>query len=416
MNKRVSIIVIALGTQSLQSSIVFLTLAWYFTNITNSPLVFGSLMAFRYIPGILLTTLSGIAIGRMKKIPLGLWSSIWHLFSLLLLLVVGWLKIDPSGANYWIYAGVVIFIGISSAVLTPLERTLVPILCNPGELKSVNSVITVVTQVSNLLGTSAAGILLLTGGFTLSMVTAVILSFLSVLCYIFLLVKVKIPHTSTQNNSVMTAFKTTVRDLKEQKWIFIAISSAVFTNMSFVMIMDVLLPTLFSDLKINGSAALGLCFTAIGAGTLIGAALTYKFKHINFNTSIFLYIGSALAAIMGGYFLDSVVFSLVAFGLFGLLAAPITIIFQTTLQEAIPVNILGSAMGVLSSGATVAQPIGVLLGGVLLLKLEGATVLTITCSFSIIAVSIGWWRLRLQQMQSQNSSEHGIQKVNSPSA
>jgi MFS transporter, DHA3 family, macrolide efflux protein len=67
--------------------------------------------------------------------------------------------------------------------------------------------------------------------------------------------------------------------------------------MSFVMIMDVLLPTLLSDLKINGSAALGLCFTAIGAGTLIGAALTYKFKQINFNTSIFLYIGSALAAI-----------------------------------------------------------------------------------------------------------------------
>lgn len=416
MNKRVSIIVIALGTQSLQSSIVFLTLAWYFTNITNSPLVFGSLMAFRYIPGILLTTLSGIAIDRMNKIPLGLWSSIWHLFSLLLLLVVGWLKIDPSGANYWIYAGVVIFIGISSAVLTPLERTLVPILCNPGELKSVNSVITVVTQVSNLLGTSAAGVLLLTGGFTLSIIAAVILSFFSVLCYIVLLVKVKIPHTSNQNKSVMTAFKTTVRDLKEQKWIFIAISSAVFTNMSFVMIMDVLLPTLFSDLKINGSAALGLCFTAIGTGTLIGAALTYKFKHINFNTSIFLYIGSALAAIMGGYFLDSTVFSLIAFGLFGLLAAPITIIFQTTLQEAIPVNILGSAMGVLSSGATIAQPIGVLLGGVLLLKLDGATVLTLTCAFSIIAVLIGWWRLRLQQIQSQNSFEHDIQKVNSPSA
>jgi MFS transporter, DHA3 family, macrolide efflux protein len=105
---------------------------------------------------------------------------------------MGWLKIDPSGANYWIYAGVVIFIGISPAVLTPLERTLVPMLCNPGELKSVNSVITVVTQVSNLLGTSTAGILLLTGGFTLSMIVAVILSFLSVLCYIVLLVKVKI--------------------------------------------------------------------------------------------------------------------------------------------------------------------------------------------------------------------------------
>jgi MFS transporter, DHA3 family, macrolide efflux protein len=120
---------------------------------------------------------------------------------------------------------------------------------------------------------------------------------------------------------------------------------------------------------------------------------------------------------MAGYFLDSIVFSLIAFGLFGLLAAPITIIFQTTLQEAIPVNILGSAMGVLSSGATIAQPIGVfLLGGVLLLKLDGATVLTITCAFSIIAVSIGWWRLRLQQMQSQNSSEPIIQKVNSPSA
>jgi MFS transporter, DHA3 family, macrolide efflux protein len=119
---------------------------------------------------------------------------------------------------------------------------------------------------------------------------------------------------------------------------------------------------------------------------------------------------------MGGYFLDSITFSLIAFGLFGLLAAPITIIFQTTLQEAIPVNILESAMGVLSSVATIAQPIGVLLGGVLLLKLEGATVLTITCEFSIIAVSIGWWRLRLQQLQSQNSSEPIIQKVNSPSA
>ena len=398
MNKNVWIIVVALGTQSFQGSLVFLTLAWYFINITDSSLIFASLMAFRYIPGILLTALSGLAVDRMKKIPLGLWASIWHVVSLCLLLYIGFIQLTPSGTGYWIYVGLVIFLGVSSAVFTPLERTLIPMLAEPGKLQSVNSLVTGIVQITSLLGMSSAGALLLVGGFTLAMSVAVALAVVSVLCYVVLLFKVKLPAPVVKSKGVVSAFKVTITEFKGQKWIFPAIAAAVFTNMSFVMIMDVLLPKLFTGSEINGAAALGVCFTVIGTGTLVGAAMTYRFKWINFDTAVLLYIGSGIAGIIGGFMINSIVFSIALFGVFGLLAAPISIIFQTEIQNSIPTEILGSAMGFLASGVSAAQPLGVFIGGFLLLALSGSSVLALAIGLSIIAVIIGWWVIKQQQM------------------
>ncbi|MGE7780414.1 MFS transporter [Peribacillus sp. NPDC097264] len=398
MKRNIHLIIVALGIQSLQSSIVFLTLAWFFINITHSPLVFSSLMAFRYIPGILLAVLSGILIDRFNKISLGLWASVWHLFTLCALFAIGLMEVVPSGFGYWIYCLVLLFMGVASAILTPLERTLIPLLTPPEELKSVNSVITAITQIANLLGTAIAGGLLVIGGFTVAMLTSIILILLSVVCYVILRYRAVLKDANNQDtNRIQTPIKVTFSILKRQKWIFSAITAAVFTNMAFVMIMDVLLPTLYSEIKVNGSAALGLCFTAIGIGTLLGATITYKIKQMNFEMSIVLYVLSGVVGTIAGFVVDSTIMSIVLFGVFGLLAAPVTIIFQTELQQAIPQNIMGSAMGFLTAGATLAQPIGVFIAGVFLLKLNGSYVLAISCSISIIAVVMGWYRINKQK-------------------
>lgn len=407
MNKKVWIIVVALGTQSFQGSLVFLTLAWYFVNITESSLIFASLMAFRYIPGILLTALSGLAVDRIKKIPLGLWASIWHVVALCLLLYIGFIQVTPSGSGYWIYVGLVVFLGVPSAVFTPLERTLIPILAKPGQLQSVNSLVTGIVQITSLLGMSAAGALLLVGGFTLSMSVAVALAVISVLCYVVLLFTVKLPAPVEKSKGIVNALKNTVGEFKGQRWIFPAIVAAVFTNMSFVMIMDVLLPKLFTGYEVNGAAALGVCLTVIGAGTLVGAAMTYRFKWINFDTAVYLYIGSGIVGIAGGFMVNYIAVSIVLFGIFGLLAAPISIIFQTEIQNSIPTNILGSAMGFLASGVSAAQPLGVFLGGLLLLMLSESSILALAISFSILAVVIGW--LVIKQRQKIMAGEDQLQ-------
>ncbi|GAK04790.1 hypothetical protein JCM19037_3238 [Geomicrobium sp. JCM 19037] len=321
MNRNVSFVIVAVGTQSLQSSIIFITFAWYFTTITESAVAFGSLMAFRYIPGILLTMLSGVAIDRTDKITLGLGASIWHLITLCIFLVIGLNEVVAVGAGYWVYVALVVIMGMASAVLSPLERTLTPILSNEGELKSVNSVITALSQVTSLIGTSIAGIMIAVTGFGVTILLAISLSIVSISCYFILKIRVHIPRNEKTSSGTLNALKESFQQIKKQNWIVIGVLSAVFTNMAFVMIMDAALPYLFADISINGSAALGVCFTAIGLGTLIGAALTFRMKKITFDVSITLYIISSLAVVCAGFLIDQIIFSILLFGIFGLLSA-----------------------------------------------------------------------------------------------
>ncbi|MGX5540795.1 MFS transporter [Bacillus wiedmannii] len=402
MNKQINSIIIAMGVQSFQSSLVFLAMAWYFTNITQSPLIYGSLMAFRYAPGILFTMLSGIAVDRMKKIPLGISASICNIISHCFLLIAGLLNLSTEGMGYWIYAVIVILMGISSAILTPLERTLIPSLAQPEKLKSINSIISIVTQSIAIIGTSLAGVFLLIGGFSLAMAVAIFMAIISLACYIFLFLTVKLTESPSNSRGVINAFKSTIKILNHQRWIFSAIASSIFTNMAFVMIMDVLLPNLFSGLKFNGSAALGICFTVMGIGTLLGAAMTYKVKRINFNIAMVLYVFSTIFGAIGGLMTNSIIISIVLFGLFSLFAAPVSIIYQTELQQIIPNQHLGSTMGFIASGVTMAQPLGVILAGFLLLKLSGEIILIMACGISLISVLIGWWHIYIQKGRIMN--------------
>ncbi|PKJ54482.1 MFS transporter [Bacillus sp. SN10] len=391
-------VIIALCSQTIQNSIIFLSLAWYFTSISSSPFIYGSIMMFRYIPGILLTMISGIAIDNMNKVTLGILANTLNLLSVVCLLIVSILEVPISGIGYWVYTSIVIINGVSISILIPLEKTLIVLLTTREKLKAVNSLVSIVTQLSNLLGTSLAGVLLLLGGVSFGISTAIVTSIVSLTCYTFWLNNPKQPEIpSNSKGSFFGALKSSITILNKKKWIFIAIIPTIFTNMSFVIIMDVVLPYLFSGLKINGSAALGICFTVMGLGTLLGATFTYRLSFINFDTSVILYLISCSIGCLAVVFTNSILVSIILFGLFSLLATPISIIFQTELQQIIPTKNLGSAMGLIASAVTIAQPLGVFLGGLFLSKFNGSILLFIACFISIISVLLGWSHIRIEK-------------------
>ncbi|OIB01914.1 hypothetical protein AK95_03145 [Paenibacillus sp. LC231] len=399
MRKNINIFIVSLGAQALQGSIVFIAIAWYFTHITSSPLVFGSIMSFRYIPSILFAMFSGIAIDRMDKIQLGIIASIWNAVSHVSLLVVGIFNLSAEGTGYWIYALIVVCIGISSSFLSPLERTLIPSIIDSERLKSVNSIISMVKQTVGLVGTSLAGVLLFLGGFNLAMVVAIICTIVTFCAFLYLRLHIQLPKPkiSPEEKGIVNAVKILGELLKQQRWITYAIITTVFTNMAFVMLMDVLLPHLFASMKWNSSPILGICFTVMGIGTIIGAYITHRVKKLNLEIAVILYAVSAVTGIIAGFMADSFLVSLALFGLFSLLSAPVSIIYLTELQQIIPNKHLGSIQGFIASAVMIAQPVGVLLAGFLLLTFSGGTVVMMACTLSLIAISIGWRQLRKQK-------------------
>ncbi|SDB96016.1 MFS transporter [Shouchella lonarensis] len=401
MNKTTALLVTSEGSQMLQGSMVFLAMAWYFTNVTESPAVFGALMAVRYIPGILLAPVAGVVIDRLNKMSLGVAASIWNLFSLACFFGLVLAEIPVSGYGFGLYITVLLLMGLSNAVLGPLEQTLMPLLTKAEQLQSVNSLLSGVAQLMRLLGTSVAGVLLVVGGHALAFGVALSIAIMPMICYIFLKLTAHLPKVKNEQKGAASALRETFTHFNTQRWLLAAMAAGVFTNMAFIMIMDVLLPHLYADLKVNGSAALGISFTAIGIGTFLGTALTYRSKWLNFDRSLMLYLASSIAVTAAGFFIDSVWVSIILCGFFGLLSVPLSIIFQTEVQKTTPKYMLGSAMGMLSSGMTMAQPIGALLAGVLLVIFDGRLLLAFAASISFVAATIGWWRVKKEKKRLQ---------------
>ncbi len=147
--------------------------------------------------------------------------------------------------------------------------------------------------------------------------------------------------------------------------------------------------TVYARDVLDSSVSLGLLFSAVGAGTIIGA-IGYGFveEHIPRRWIFPIGFGSMILEFSLLIAQAPMVWLVAAMFCIGLVVAPINPMFNTVVQERTPNRMLGRVFGLISALAMAAQPIGYVLGGGIIEAASLNTLLVIQAS--ALAVLVLW--------------------------
>jgi MFS family permease len=146
----------------------------------------------------------------------------------------------------------------------------------------------------------------------------------------------------------------------------------VFFFNFFYMPVEVALPLYVRGTLDAGAAGLGLLWGALGVGAFVGAALVNQLRHLPQRHVLIAIIGLWALCPIALAFVGDLTVALIVFGLGGLVWAPFTPVAYSFLQSGLESGEQQQVVTLWTTGATVAVPLGLTVGGPLI-ELAGTT-------------------------------------------
>ncbi|MEV6877260.1 MFS transporter [Amycolatopsis sp. NPDC051128] len=140
----------------------------------------------------------------------------------------------------------------------------------------------------------------------------------------------------------------------------------------FYMPIEVALPLYVSGTLHAGASGLGLLWGALGAGAFLGATLVNQLRNLPQRPLLIAIIGLWALCPIALALVGDLTWALLVFGLGGLVYAPFTPVAYSFLQSGLAPGEQQQVVTLWTTGATVAAPLGLALGGPLI-ELAGTT-------------------------------------------
>lgn len=345
-------------------------------DITGSAMIFSIIIAVTFLPQILLSPFGGAIADRFSK----KWIMV-ILDTISGCLLLGfYLFFQQTQAISCLAIGILMFLmTLIQSIYDPSVRASIPAITSQENLSAANSVVSIVSSITGLLGPIAAGFLYgLYGIETIFLIN--IVSFLfSAVMELFLV----IPYTRTTIvgnllNTFWTDIKQTFSYLFHEKPIIfkiILISSSI--NLFLAPIYSVGMPYMEKIIFRVSDQLYGISEGLVGAGMIIGALLagTMSKKLPFYRLHIYFYALILMIGFMGACGLPLLLTtsrpSYLSYGIFtasgfcfSLLLAIINILCMTYLQTEIPMTYMGKSMALIIAMANALYPVGqVIFGG-----------------------------------------------------
>lgn len=346
-------------------------------DLTGSATIFSLIVAITFVPQIILSPFGGAIADRVSKkrimVFLDAFSGIF-----LIIFTVFFMNTDkPSLIAIGVLMGI---LSIIQSIYDPSVRAAIPAVTSNENLTQANSVVSVISSLSSLIGPIAAGFLYGLSGIRIVLIINIVSFLFSAIMELFL----HIPQIKQEiRGSALKTFTGDIKDafvylLKEKPIILQIILISCSFNLFLTPIYTVGLPFMEKIIFNVSDQMYGISEGFVGAGMIVGAILTsvvskkIPFKKLHYYfvviTALILAMGScALPGIMnenGVSFLSYVLFT--AFGfLFALLLAIINILCITYMQLEVPQEMMGKTMSVVSSLSIALMPVGqILFGGI----------------------------------------------------
>jgi MFS family permease len=345
---------------ALGDSIYRVALAWWILEKTGSATAMGTIYIFASAPMLVFLLIGGVTVDRYSRAKVMLSSDI------LRGLLVGTLALLAFAhqLEIWhIYVMTLLF-GIVSAFFGPAYRAIIPEIIPREHLPSANGLTTLSAEIAEIAGPALGALVISRSGPPMAFALDWLSFFISALCLAPLVRLSLASHRpGAREKSVLQDFREGLDVVRKTSWLGITIGIASLGNITLSAPFAIALPFLVKEHLGGGVRLLGLIYSMLAAGSIIGTMLGTVWLERTQSLrarGLFAYglwiIGGILIAVFG-LALNIYVVSLAAILVGAAFAVP-NLIFTTTVQELIPVRLLGRVMSLATLGAVVLVPVG----------------------------------------------------------
>ena len=353
-----------------------IALGFWVLATTGSTALMGMLMAASTLPGVLVSPFAGVLIDRCNKKRMFILMDAIRGISTVLLAAAAY----RGQIAIWMVFVVGILLSICGAVFGPGIQSTVPDLVPKSKIANANSVFSIVSAGSNMIGSVA-------GGFLFQTLGAPVLFLFDGLSFLFSgasLPFVKIPkNTSKENTNFFKDMADGFRYMWSQTGLRIILIIAALSNF-FSFIGIVLIMPLCQSTPSLGAGKYGILMACFMAGAMAGflflSIVTVKpaNKLTVFIASNIISNLSIIFAINQPYFIVMALFLIIA----GFFNSAVNVLLISTVQASTPQDVRGKVMSFITMTTQGLTPFAMALGGVL----GGILPIRVVISFAFLAV------------------------------
>lgn len=386
-------------TSRLGDSLHRIALAWWVLEKTGSATAMGTVLVLTQIPLLVFLLIGGIVVDRFPRIRIMFISDVLSGAVVTFIAVFAWLDI----LEIWhIYIASLLF-GFVEAFFFPAYQAIIPQLTPPDMLTSANSLNGLSQRMTGIIGPAIGAALVAAGGTPLAFGLDALSFFISALFVLPLLRRnvietqssEKAPETTGKSRSIRETIRQGFHDLRQGfdviiaiPWIWVTIVIYGFVNMSEAAPRAVAMPFLIKNDLGADVALFGIFGTVFSVGFVAGAILLGQFKRLR-RRGLMAYLTPLVQGVLLLFFglkfpIPVLIGSMFVYGftysVFGL-------IWNNTLQEMVPHEMLGRVYSIDALGSWVLLPIGFALAG-WATDLIGAPTVFLVGGFSTIALAL----------------------------
>lgn len=337
-----------------------IALAWWVLEKTGSAETMGLVLVFSITPSVLFLLIGGVAVDRLPRIALMLFSDAGRAVVALILSTLAL----TNQLQVWHVFAASLFFGFVMAFFQPAYSAIIPQIVPGEDLPSANALTSISANLGRVVGPALGAALV---GWTGSTVAFALngASFLISAIFLIPLLWADIPRPArAEVNHMWQDIRQGFTTVLASPWLWISILVFSLVNVTLIGPYCVAMPFLVSDFMQADVNRLGLLYSIFPVGYIIGGAWLGRYQKLP-RRGLLMYLTLALAAIMLGlYGFHMPLWILIVAALVNGIALQFgTLAWTHLLQEKVPNEQLGRVSSIDTLGSMGLMPVGMALAG-----------------------------------------------------
>lgn len=347
-----------------------IALAWWVLEKTGSAVAMGTVLIFAFVPMLLFVLIGGVAVDRLQRTRLLLWSDIGRG---IVMAVLTWLVYTGQLEIWIVYIGAFIF-GFADAFFQPAYQALIPQITPQEDWPSANSLSSLSMQLGRVIGPALGGIMSGLGGTVLAFGLNAASFFISAILLLPLLSIANPPReTLTEKAHMVQDFREGLQVILTSPFLWITILVAAFVNITISGPYSVGMPFLVKNHLGGDEKLLGIIYSIFPIGYIIASLVLGSRTRLRYR-GITFYLCAVVAGLGLGVFGLHVPFPVlvIAAVLNGATLEIDILVWTNAIQEMVPPEKMGRVYSLDMLGSFVLLPIGYAVTGWLIEQVGAA--------------------------------------------
>jgi DHA3 family tetracycline resistance protein-like MFS transporter len=345
----------------LGDSLYRIALAWWVLEKTGSAAAMGTVLVFTTVPMLVFMLVGGVMVDRLPRQWVMLASDLARgglVGGVALLAALGILQM-------WEILVASALFGLVDAFFQPAYSAILPEITGPEGLQSANSLTALSGQVTGIIGPALGALIVGAGGTSIAFGLDAVSFFLSAASLTPVLHSRLSQETAEPiKRSMLADLRGGIQAVTDTPWLWITISIAALANMTGGGVFSTSLPFLVRDTWHQDVKSLGVIYSAVSVGSVLGALVLGNLNHLHHRGPIaylLWVLGGALLLTYGFY--NNLLAGMIVAVIIGACMAGFGLIWINTLQEMVPHELLGRVTSIDFLGSYTLLPVGYALAG-----------------------------------------------------